>query len=355
MNKFCCVSILLLFSINFVCAQSLESLKEKHAEKIAEADAIDLEVADLQKQIDEFPGWKKGLVGVVGFDLNRNNDWFANGSPNSSSTAYGIGVTAFANLDQPNFFCRNLLTANLKKAITQLDPSVDESVTNNKVIATNDVLDISSLWGYKISNLLALSTEARYNSTLLSFNRPGKVNVSIGATILPATNLVVVVHPIGYEKNWPGDFVSTIGAKLGISYAGNILPGVAWSSNISAFVPYGEGEATLAQHPLKNEVNSRAAVDAEFDLEVAAISGSSQVVNYANDELLNWTWLNTFSTNFFKGIGIGLNIGLRKDLQIANQARYERLDIIPGDGNLWADDIDQGIQVFYNLGISYTL
>lgn len=350
--------LLQLFFISILCigflqAQdtSIESLKAMQAEKQAAADALAAEAADLQKQIDEFPGWKIGGVGVLGLDLNSNNNWFAIPQANSSSTAYGIGASAFANQDQEKYFWRNLLTANLKKTTTILDNNFDDDVPNNKVDATADVLEISSLAGYKLAPKWALSVEGRYTSTILNLNKPGKAVVSAGATWLPIPNAVVVIHPIGYEKNWPGDLVSTLGAKIGASYAAQIIPGVAWSTNLSAFIPYGGGDATLSQHPLK-DANPRGAINADYDLGADAIAGSERVEAYSGGDLTNWTWMNTFSTNIFKGIGVGLNVGLRNDKQIANQAAYERATDL---STFSLDSVDDGIQMFYSLGLSYTL
>jgi len=344
----------MVLCIGFANAQTLEELKAMHAEKAAAASALTSEASKLKKQIDQFPGWKIGGVGIVGLDLNANNNWYAIAQPNSKSSAYGISASIFANQDQPKYFWRNLLTANLKRTFTTLNTDFDDTVPNNKVDATADVLEFSSLGGYKLTAKWALSTEARYTSTILNFNRPGKGTISAGGTWLPIPNMVVIVHPIGYEKNWPGDLVSSLGAKLGVSYAATIIPGVAWSTNLSAFLPYGSGDATYNQHPIKDATGTRNAVNAEFDLGADPIAGSARMINLSQSDLTNWTWLNTFSTNIFKGVGVGFNIGLRSDKQIATSSIFERVstaDAATFDFN----SVDDGLQMFYSLGLAYTL
>jgi len=66
-------------------AQSLEELKSMKSDKEATLAAIQAEVDALDKQIYEFPGWKFGGVGVAGFNLLANNNWFALAAPNSQN------------------------------------------------------------------------------------------------------------------------------------------------------------------------------------------------------------------------------------------------------------------------------
>jgi hypothetical protein len=335
--------IITLLCAGFIQAQdmSMESLKAMQAEKQAAADALAAEAADLQKKIDEFPGWKVGGVGIIGADLNANDNWFAINTPNASSNGLGINASAFANNNQEKWFWNNLLTLNLKQTTTKL------TTDGNEVKALTDALDLSSLAGYKLAPKWAISAEGKYTSTLLAFNRPGKATISVGATWLPIPNAVVVFHPLGYEANFPsGDFVSLLGCKVGATYSAQILPGVAWSTNLSAFIPYTSDTGTLQQFPLSNDITDRTAPEAEFDLGADPISGQSTDVAYERGDLTNWTWLNTFSTNIFKGIGLGLNVGLRKDRQVANQWQYNRFGSIEEDNPL---------QFYYSLGLSYTL
>ena len=352
MKKLTLLVVFAVFSaINLVNAQSVDDLKAMKSEKMAAADAILGEVADLQKQIDEFPGWQYGGVGILGFDLNSNSNWFAIGNPNSASSGYGLSASAFANKNASGYFWRNLLTLNLKRVNTTLNTNFDTDVAGNNVKATTDALDISSLYGKKLNEKWAISVEGKYTSTLLNFNRPGKGTLSAGATWTPMNNLVVLIHPLGYEKNWPGDLVSAIGAKIGASYAATIIPGVAWSSNLSAFLPYGGGDATFNQHPTTVSGADRNALTTEFDLGADAIASTS-ALPFGGSDLMNWTWINSFSTNIFKGIGVGLNVGLRNDKQIAGQSQIQTFSDAAA---FTIDDIDSALQLYYSLGLSYTL
>jgi len=339
--------VLLLLCAGYTQAQDInvEDLKAMKAEKLAAADALLTEAADLEKQIKSLPGWSIGGVGIIGADFAGNDNWYAINNPFSSANGYGISASAFANKNADKFFWNNLLSLNLKKVNTTLDSRLADGTVGNKVSAITDALDLSSLAGYKLAPKWALSGEAKYTSTLLNFNNPGKLTVSAGATWLPIPNAVVIFHPLAYEFNFPGDFVSVPGCKIGATYAAAIIPGVSWSTNLSLFIPYGAGQGTLNEYPLKADSPAN---DPQYDTSVAPIN--SLAVDYSGGGLTNWTWLNSFSTNIFKGIGVGLNVGLRQDAQIANQWQYQRT-------NTYNPNVEQDnpLQFYYNLGLSYTL
>lgn len=349
MKKLLLLTLACVFCFNMTMqaqTETLEELKAMKADKKAAIGAINSEIADLDKKITGFPGWSIGGVGILGLDLNSNSDWYAINSPNSASNGYGITASAFANKNTDGYFWRNLLTANIKKTTTTLNTSLADDVDGNKVSATVDALDISSLYGKKINDKWAISAEGKYITTILSnFNNPGKLTLSAGATWLPIDNMVVLIHPLAYEFNFPGDFVSIPGAKVGVTYAAEIIPGVSWTSNLSAFIPYGGGDGTLNEFPLADDSTL---LDPKFN--TGATPLSSLDVNYSQSGLTNWTWINGFSTTIIKGIGVGLNVGLRKDAQIANQWQYQRSQTY--DPNI---ESNNPVQVYYNLGLAYTL
>lgn len=305
----------LLGSLN-TDAQTVEELKAKRAELQAQADALLGEVGALTNQINTFPGWKFGGVGVLGANFTGNDSWYAIENPNATSIAYGLSASGFANLDRSKDFWRTLLTFNLQQ--TETTPEEDAET----VKSITDVLDLSSLYGYKFTPKWAASAEAKFTTTSLQFLDPGKLVASAGVTWLPIDNLVVLIHPLGYEKNWPGELVSAPGAKIGATYAASIIPGVAWSSNLSMFVPYSGGDATLA-----------------------ALNDMERTIEYGTGDMFNWTWINGFSTNLWKGLGVGLNIGLRQDKQLADKFEVEAT----------GEESDNPLQMYYNLGLSYTL
>ena len=131
------------------------------------------------------------------------------------------------------------------------------------------------------------------------------------------------------------NYVSSAGAKIGATYAAKIIKGVAWTSNLSAFVPYGKGTGTLKQFP----------VDDDGDVLKNKDPLASLDVDYSAGDLVNWTWINSFSTNIWRGIGVGLNIGLRGDRQLANQGFFQQ------EGKKTDDN---PVQMYYTLGLSYT-
>lgn len=330
---------LTLVFAQFAGAQTIEEYKAQKAEKDAAIAALQAESDALKKKIDEFPGWKIGGVGTVGFNLNTNNNWFAIGNPNSSSNGIGLGFTGFANNDQPKYFWRNGLNINLNRLSTKTDK--DDNATRSVALA--DLLDFNSLYGYKLSDQLAVSAELKWLSSLiefnpngdgviddeynLAFNSPGQLIASAGVTWTPVTDLVVIIHPLGYQKNWPGEFISSAGAKIGATYTREIIPGVKWNSSLNAFLPYTSGDS----------VDHLNADDALL-----------RTVDYNGGDLVNWVWNNNFSFTVWKGIGVGLNLGLRGDQQIADKGR-----LLTAADPATIDISDNPLQSFFNLGLSY--
>lgn len=317
------ILVFLTFSVAPIFGQSLEELNTMKAEKeaiLAERSAaaaeIQAEVDAINAKIKALPGWEKGLVGIVGFDFNGNNSWFANANPDSKSNGLGLGLSGHANYDQAKYFWNNMATINLKRVVTDLNNGSESTE------AVSDVLDISSLFGYKLSDKLSVSAEARYSSTVFNFNDPGKLVAGLGISWLPFAGHVVTILPLAYEKNWPGEFISAPGAKIGATLVRKIGEKISWSSNLNAFIPYSGGTTTLTGPTLMEDVE------------------------FSAGEIVNWTWLNGFSTTIWKGIGLGLNVGLRQDRQIAESAFYSTTDV----------RIDKNpLQMFYTFGISYAL
>ena len=330
------LSLLVVFSISFVSAQNVDELKAMVSDKAATLDALQGEIDALNKQIAEFPGWKIGGVGTIGFNALSNNNWYALGTPNSSNSALGVGFNGFANQDQDKYFWRNGLNINLSRAVTKVDKSLDD-----QTIALTNGLDVSSLFGYKLAPKWALSAEGKWTSSLVEFvpgatvlddkysfalNSPGVATISAGLTWTPISDLVVIFHPLGYQKNWPGDLISSPGCKIGASYAAEIIPGVSWSSNLSAFIPYTNGDG-FVDHAISDTEDFR--------------------TEYGTGDLTNWEWINGFSTSIFKGLGVSFNLGLKGNRQQADSGRLLAL----GSG---ADLSDNPLQSFYTLGLGYT-
>ncbi len=295
---------------------SLEDLKTLKGEKEGVKKNIDAEIADLDKRIKEFPGWTKGFGGTVGLNFGGANDWFGQDVETATSRGLGLAFNAFANNNGSKSFWHNTLTTfyntnNQKNTDLNDDGSLDdeEEITNNA-----SFFGLNSLGGYQVFNNFFASAEARYETTFNKFNDPGKLTFSAGFTYKPINNLVIVVHPLAYQINLPSNELSSAsGAKIGATYTGDIYPGVKWTSELNAFLAYSGDSEADAGKPFSP---------------------------YSAGDLTNWTWFNTFAVaDVFKGIGLGLSIGLRDDKQLG-----------------YAKNVaDPGIQMIYNLGLSYSL
>lgn len=313
MRKTALLVVAIFATFAFAQAQSVEELTQQRDEKAAElgtvsgelaalqakVDALTAEVADLTNQITPYPRWSKGLAGTLGLNFSGANNWLANADPDVTSTALGFTANAFANMEQEKYFWNN--GANLALANLKLNDD-DAQVTAN-------AFNLTSLFGYNLSDKLALSALGEYRTTVLNnFNNPGYLDLGAGLTWKPITNLVVVAHPLNYNFVFAeegSNFQSSLGAKLVADYFANITKDIAWKSNFSAFISYG-----------------------------ADVDG----VKFSSSDLTNWTWINGITTAY-KGIGIGFDLGLRSNKQEALAAQLD----------------DNPLQVYYVVGLTYSL
>jgi uncharacterized coiled-coil protein SlyX len=294
-------------------AQTIEELKAQKAAKEAElaplqaqlaeltgkVDALKADVATLTDKVTPYPRWDVGALGNLGFSISGFNNWFPKSTPNTTAINIGFTANSFANLQQRKYFWRN--SANLALAWLKFDnEDVDDDNPDFQVAA--DAFNVSSLFGYKLSEKLAISTLGEYRTSILDgkFNNPGYLDIGAGATWTPVTDLVVVFHPLNYNfvfSDGDGfDYQSSLGCKVVADYKRQIIKGIAWKSNLSGFF------------------------------------------SYEGSDLHNWTWINGFTTAY-KGIGIGLDLGLRSNKQEA----------------LAADKSDNPLQTYYLIGLSYAI
>ncbi|MCR9263446.1 MAG: DUF3078 domain-containing protein [Flavobacteriaceae bacterium] len=305
----------LLFTLSafFVLATSLaqteEELKAQIAPKKDSIAAIQGRVNALQAQLDALPGWKIGAFGTIGGNFSNFDNWYAQGIPNNSSGNIGFTVNAYANLQEEKFFWRNAATVNL--AWVKLDDK-DDPADDDSFRQATDVFNISSLYGRKLSEKFAISTLAEYRTTLLSnFNDPGYLDLGIGATWTPITDLVVVIHPLNYNFVFSSEdtiFESSLGAKIVADYTKKI-GAVNFKSNLSLFQSYESGD------------------------------------------LSNWTWTNSFGYTLWKMIGVGFDFGLRNNKQ--ETLNYVINNAPTPDPNATFDTIDNKLQTYWTLGLSY--
>lgn len=298
-----------LFSYTIANSQTLEELKSKKAEvakiaaeKQAEADKYKGEVAALQSQITVLSGWKKSVFGGVGFNLNNSNDWQTNAFKNSSAATFNGSLNAIANRQAAKYFWNNSGVLNL--GWLKFD-NKDDAVVSDKFNRNTDVLRLASLFGYKVKSWVAISALGEYSSSLFNFNNPGISDIGFGATLTPVQDLVVVIHPLNYHVGFGSKGVSTqssVGAKIRADYSRK-FGGLSWASTLTTFLPYGAAPA-------------------------------------AKPSLFEYTWLNTFGFNLWKGIGVGFTLGLRK-------ADFETFRPV-------AIESRKGVnQSFNSLGLSY--
>ncbi|EAQ38218.1 hypothetical protein MED134_10990 [Dokdonia sp. MED134] len=289
-------------------AQTEEELKAQQSPKKAEIAKLQGEVDALQAQIDALPGWKYGAFGTIGGNISKFNDWFSQGTPNVSSGNITVTGNAFANKLEDKYFWRNSLNVNL--GWVKFDDQ-DDATDDDSFREATDVFNISSLYGYKLTETLAASALGEYRTTILNnFNDPGYLDLGIGATWTPIENLVVVVHPLNYNFVFSDNdavFESSLGAKIVADYTRQIGQ-IAFKSNLSAFA------------------------------------------SYKSSDLSNWTWTNGFAYTLWKKIGVGFDFGLRGNKQEALNFAQATL----GDTTLSFDDIDNQVQSYWVLGLSYS-
>ena len=295
-----------MFAMTFSNAQTVDELKAEQAVKKDSVAAIQGRVDALQGQIDAFPGWKKGVFGTIGANLSGSKNWYSQGTPNNSSGNIGIGVNGFANLDRDKFFWRN--SGNINAQWVKIDDK-DIDTDNEDFNGTTDVFNITSLYGYKLSSKFAISGLGEYRTTIINnFNDPGYLDLGVGATWTPITDMVVVIHPLNYNfvfaKN-DAVYESSLGAKIVVDYTRQ-LGTVNFKTNFSTFQ------------------------------------------SYSSSNLSNWTWINSFGYTLWKGIGLGFEFGLRDNKQegLANA--------IATDPNASFDNLDNKVQSYWLFGLNYS-
>lgn len=318
--------LLLVFGLFFTTAMNAQDmtlaelqtkkadLETKLAAAQADVDTYAGDIAGLQDQINKLSGWITGFGGNIGFNLNDSNNWIANPNPNATSSGLNIGLTAFANQDKDKSLWYN--KALLTKAWQDIDLSAADGTVEEDNLFDNgtvDILNLSSLYGYKITKSLALSALGEANTSLGNFFKPGTIDIGAGLTYTGIENLVLVVHPLNYHIAFPADGTGfdsqgALGAKFRADYGREFsINGrkLMWSSTLTGFFPYSDVLTDT--------------VDSDGNAFQAGLS--------------EYTWLNTLSFEVWKGIGVGISAGLR-------DADFEDVDLN---------------QKFYSLGLTYVL
>ncbi len=305
--KFKITLITLFFALSFgqSIGQSVIELKEKRAEiealkaeVQAEVDAYQAEIDVIDSELEILGGWQKGLLGSVGLNFARQRNLATSPNPNSSTSSLAIGVNAYANSIREDDFWRNKAVINLGWQSLDTDTQDDEKdgFLDDRTI---DLLNISSLYGRKISETLALSGLGELNSSIFNLFNPGTVDLGAGLTYSPNSDLVVVVHPINYHIAFSRtEGVSSEGAggaKIRADYNHTFPNGLGWASTLTSFIPYQSKDPTLFEY----------------------------------------TWLNSLNYTIAGGVGLNLTLGLRS-------SEFERLTPESSKTQTW-----------YSFGVSY--
>ncbi len=278
--------------------QELNELAPQLKELQGKVEALKADVAGLTDKLTPYPRWDVGLLGNAGLNISNFNNWLPKSSANTSAVNIGFSLNSFANLQQKKYFWRN--GSNLTLGWLKFDDK-DNPDDNKDFQVSADAFNLVSLFGYKLSEKIAISTLGEYRTSILDgkFNDPGYLDLGVGATWTPITDLVVVVHPLNYNFVFSsGDFnyESSLGCKVVADYTRRLAKGIAWKSNFSGFL------------------------------------------SYENSDYSNWTWINGLSTAV-KGVGVGVDIGLRNNKQEA----------------LAAGKDDNPIQAYWLIGLSYAI
>jgi len=288
-------------------AQTKEESQALKKEKNDSIDALKAKADDIQGQIDALPGWRLKATGTIGGSVSGFNNWYSKESPNSSVGNFGININAFADRIEDNYFWKNAVNVNV--GWVKFDDKDDPTDNDSYEVAT-DVFSLSSLYGYKVSKNFAVSALMEYRSTLVNnFNDPGFLDLGIGGTWTPFSNLVVVIHPANYNfvfSSGDAQYDSTFGAKIVADYTRS-FKGLNFKSNLSVFM------------------------------------------SYEGSDYSNYTWTNSFSYTFWKSVGVGFDFGLRKNKQEA--LNYE----LKSDPDATFGSIDNELQSYWLLGLNITL
>ena len=292
--------LILLVGLSFSAnAQTAEELKKEQAPKKAKIAKLQGEVKALQAKIDALPGWRKGAFGTIGGSFSGFSNWYSRNAPTASAGSIGITVNGFANLIEEDFFWRNSAAVNL--GWVKLD---EKGVAGDEGFDTaTDVFTITSLYGKRLNKKWAMSALGEYRTTIIdNFNNPGFLDLGIGFTWTPTERLVVVMHPANY----------------------NVV--FSTGSNIYSSSP---GAKIVADYNAKYK-------------KLSVKSNLSMFQSYKDSDLSNWAWTNSLGYTLWKGIGVGFELGLRKNKQEAANSQGVLLSAA-----------NNKLQSYYLFGMSY--
>ena len=273
-----------------------DHLKSSRINKAKQIDSIDQQLDSLRARIEILSGWLTGFDGLIGFDFSQAHRWASNKNPNSSSSSLTFNIGTFANRIWENSFWRNSALINL--GWQSLDPNTQDDLSSRFLSERiTDVLQLSSLYGFRLNRGLAASLLGDLNTSVFNFLNPGSLDFGVGATWTPPQikKFVAVINPLTlhfiFANRDEVENTSVLGLKLKLSYHKTFAMGLRWSTTLTGFAPYrspDEGQPSLFEY----------------------------------------TWINALSFNVWKGIGVGFNIGVRRaDFEVTEIQWYQTLGI----------------------------
>jgi hypothetical protein len=282
-----------IFSFGEITAQNIDSLNARKSALESEIKSLQTELKNTLSAFPPVYGWKTGFSGLLGFSLTDMNNWTSSANPNSTSSNIQVSAAGFAHLIEEKYFWRNNAQLNLGWQKLNLKTGAEDE---SKYQSTVDVLQITSLYGYRISPKLAASAMAEFRTSVIrnAFD-PAYLDLGVGFTWTPNANLVVIVHPLNYNFIFSDEveYESSLGAKVVADYNRKIFDGVRLRSNLSGFLSYEDAS-----------------------------------------DLSNFTWTTGVNFTAFKGIGVGLEYALRWNKQETRE-------------------LDDDFQSYFVIGLSY--
>ncbi len=299
--------IIILFSSLSAFAQEKvkDSLKIELSEIKAEISKLNQKASVVQAKIDKLYGWKVNAFGSVGINISKSNNWHSNEKPNLSSGNINIVHNINAQLNREKYFWLSYLSLNLgwERSYNKDKDKEDKGWENE-----NDIFELGSLFGYKLSEKFAISALTHYRGTFIKkFADPSFLDLGVGMSWQPINDFYIVANPLNYDFIFSGDdkkYQSSMGAKFFADYTGKFGK-LNLNSNLTAFV------------------------------------------SYKSSDLSSWTWKNSFSYSFWKGIGLGFNFGLRQNKQEAFNSDITNYSSL--------EKTDNNLQSFWMIGLSYAL
>ncbi len=293
------IVVLLSLLVNNGFTQVYDSLKIEKKNIDSQIKELKGQLKTLQSSSDNIKekllimeGWRTGIFSTLGFNQSTFNNWIKGANPNSTSSTISVKMNGFANKKSKKYFWRSAGSLNLGWQKLDIDTEEGEGQGFENVA---DVLKLTSIFGFNITENIAFSGSGEYNTAVLSnFNNPGVVDFGTGITWVPDNNVTIAVHPLNYHWVFGDnpDFNNSLGAKI-IADLVQTFPGnFTWRSNLTTFFPYQEQEPSL----------------------------------------MEFTWTNGVSYSAWKGVGIGVEYAIRS-----------------------AEVEFNGIQSFFVIGLSYAL